>query len=106
VNQPADVIDSDSAGRRRRDPVSAQRAMELPSKEVLLDAARRAQLLYPGPVGELLHQELVSWLQFGHLLGSALIFRIADELIHTPYPAAPEEPDRAAPFPSSSPIPT
>jgi hypothetical protein len=48
----------------------------------------------------------VSWLQFGHLLGSALIFRIADELIHTPYPAAPEELDRAAPFPSSSPIPT
>lgn len=63
-----------------------EQVMELPSKEVLLDAARRAQLLYPGPVGELLHQELVSWLQFGHLLGSSLIFRVADELIQTPDP--------------------
>ncbi len=63
-----------------------EQLMELPSKEVLLDAARRAQLVYPGPVGELLHQELVSWLQFGHLLGSSLIFRVADELIQTPDP--------------------
>ena len=94
MNQPADVIDSDSEGHRRADPASVQRPMELPTKEVLLDAARRAQLLYPGPVGELLHQELVSWMQFGHLLGSALIVRIADELIHAPDPAVPEEPDR------------
>lgn len=60
---------------------NAPRLMELPTKEVLLEAARRAQLLYPGPVGELLHQELVSWLQFGHLLGSTLIFRVANELV-------------------------
>jgi hypothetical protein len=67
-----------------------QQLMELPSRELLLDAARRARLLYPGPVGEMLHQELVSWLQFGHLLGSALIFKVADELIHTPYPPVPK----------------
>jgi hypothetical protein len=39
-------------------------------------------------VGELLHQELVSWLQFGHLLGSALIFRVADELLGAASPPA------------------
>jgi len=60
------------------------RSMELPSKEILLDAAERARLRYPGPVGELLHQELVSWLQFGHFLGSTLIFRVAEELIADP----------------------
>ena len=64
--------------------------MELSTKEVLLVAARRAQLLYPGPVGELLRQELVSWLQFGHLLGSALIFRVAEELVHAPNPPEPD----------------
>jgi hypothetical protein len=58
--------------------------MELPTREVLLEAARRAQLLYPGPVGDLLQQELISWLQFGHLLGSALILRVAHELVRGP----------------------
>ena len=70
--------------------------MELPTKEALLEAAERARLLYPGPVGELLRQELVSWLQFGHLLGSALIFRVVDELNHASLP------DGATPGPPPS----
>ncbi len=77
------------------DPGSAQ-PMELSAKEVLLLASRRAQLLYPGPVGELLHQELVSWLQFGHLLGSALIFRVAEELVQAPIPTEPDRSDGPA----------
>lgn len=81
--------------RAAEDPDDVHRPMELPTKEALLDAAKRAQLLYPGPVGELLHQELVSWLQFGHLLGSALIFRVVDELNQARDPSSTSPPTRA-----------
>jgi len=36
---------------------------------------------YPGAVGELLSQELLSWMVFGHQLGSDLIMRVADDLL-------------------------
>ena len=36
---------------------------------------------YPGAIGELLSQELLSWMVFGHLLGSDLIMRVADDLL-------------------------
>lgn len=65
-------------------PSDEQRLMAPSCKEELLDAAGRARRLYPGPVGELLHQELLSWLQFGHMLGSDLILRVAEELNTTP----------------------
>ncbi len=55
--------------------------MDTPTKEQLRHAADRARQLYPGPVGELLHQELLSWMVFGHQLGSTLIMRVADELV-------------------------
>lgn len=32
-------------------------------------AARRAQTLWPGPVGEVIHMELYTWQEFGYLLG-------------------------------------
>ena len=35
----------------------------------------------PGAVGELLSQELLSWMVFGHQLGSNLIMRVADNLL-------------------------
>ena len=63
-----------------RDPAQVQRLMSSSCKEDLLAAARRARDLYPGAVGELLYQEIVSWLQFGYMLGSDLIFRVAEEL--------------------------
>ena len=62
------------------DPDRAHRTMDLERKEELLAAAKQARQAYPGPVGELLHQELVSWIQFGHMLGSELIFRVASEI--------------------------
>ena len=47
----------------------------------LFAAARRATNRYPGAIGELLSQELLSWMVFGHQLGSDLIMRLADDLL-------------------------
>jgi hypothetical protein len=55
--------------------------MDTNTKERLYAAARRATQRYPGAVGELLGQELRSWMVFGHLLGSDLIMRVADDLL-------------------------
>ena len=58
--------------------------IDSPSKERMRIAADRAVQRYPGPVGELLRQELLSWMVFGHRLGSALILRVADDLLAPP----------------------
>ncbi len=55
--------------------------MDSETKEWLLAAARRAELRYPGAVGELLSQELLSWMVFGHQLGSGLIMQVASDLV-------------------------
>lgn len=55
--------------------------MDSQTKQWLLAAARRAEVRYPGAVGELLSQELLSWMVFGHQLGSDLIMRVADDLL-------------------------
>jgi hypothetical protein len=55
--------------------------MDSETKQWLLAAARRATQRYPGAIGELLSQELLSWMVFGHQLGSDLIMRVADDLL-------------------------
>jgi hypothetical protein len=55
--------------------------MDADTKEWLFAAPRRATQRYPGAVGELLSQELLSWMVFGHQLGSDLIMRVADDLL-------------------------
>jgi hypothetical protein len=55
--------------------------MDLSTKEWIHEAARAAKLRYPGAVGELLRQELLSWIVFGHQLGSGLIMRVAAEIL-------------------------
>jgi hypothetical protein len=55
--------------------------MDAETKEWLFAAARRATHRYPGPVGELLSQELLSWMVFGYQLGSDLIMRVVDDLL-------------------------
>lgn len=43
--------------------------------------ADRATQLYPGPVGELVARELLSWAEFGYVLGpDALLRRVVAEL--------------------------
>lgn len=60
--------------------------MDSETKHRLFTAAELARLHYPGAVGELLHQELLSWMVFGHHLGSTLIMRVADQVITAPAP--------------------
>lgn len=60
--------------------LSASR-MDSTTRQVLLQAGRTARLRYPGAVGELLCQELFSWMAFGHQLGSDLIMRVATEVL-------------------------
>lgn len=46
------------------------------------EAAARAAQVYPGPVGELLSRELLSWEQFGYRLGSrTAIMQIVEQIL-------------------------
>jgi len=41
--------------------------------------------LYPGPVGEVLSRELLTWEEFGYRLGgSQLVMRLVDHVLKTP----------------------
>jgi hypothetical protein len=41
--------------------------------------------LYPGPVGELVSRELLTWEEFGYRLGGGqLIMRLVDHVLTTP----------------------
>jgi hypothetical protein len=48
-------------------------------------AAFRVTRLYPGPVGELLTREILTWEEFGYRLGGQrLIMRLVDHVLTTP----------------------
>lgn len=50
-------------------------------------AALRVTRLYPGPVGELLSMELLSWEDFGYRLGGAqLVMRLVEHVLGAPLP--------------------
>jgi hypothetical protein len=50
-------------------------------------AAFRATRLYPGPVGELLSRELLTWEEFGYRLGGEqLVMRLVDHVLTAPIP--------------------
>lgn len=50
-------------------------------------AAFRATRLYPGPVGELLSRELLTWEDFGYRLGGEqLVMRLVDHVLEAPIP--------------------
>ncbi len=51
-------------------------------------AAFRANRLYPGPVGEVLAEEVLAWEQFGYRLGGGrLVMRLVDHLLTAAPPA-------------------
>lgn len=48
-------------------------------------AAHHAKRAYPGPVGELLAREILSWEQWGHRLGGdGLMTQVVDEVLSKP----------------------
>jgi hypothetical protein len=56
--------------------------MDHHDKMQLRAAAFRATRIYPGPVGELLSRELLSWEEFGYRLGGdQLIMRLVNHLL-------------------------
>lgn len=66
-------------------PTMAPPQMAPHEKSRLRAAAFRATRLYPGPVGELLSLELMTWDEFGYRLGGhQLMWRLVDHIIKTP----------------------
>ena len=61
--------------------------MDHHEKMRLRAAAFRATRLYPGPVGELVSRELLTWEEFGYRLGGEqLVMRLVDHVLKTPIP--------------------
>jgi hypothetical protein len=59
--------------------------MDPRSRTRLRAAVCRARLVYPGPVGELIARELLSWDEFGHRLGgNRMIMRLVEHVLRTP----------------------
>jgi hypothetical protein len=57
--------------------------MDHQEKMRLRAAAFRATRLYPGPVGELISRELLSWEEFGYRLGgSRLVMGVVDQVLN------------------------
>ena len=54
-------------------------------------AAFRATRLYPGPVGDLVSRELLSWEDFGYRLGgNRLVMDLVDHVLKNPDSRSPE----------------
>lgn len=66
------------------------RLLDSATKQRLREAADRAEQAYPGAIGELLRQELLPWMVFGHHLGSHRILRVADTLLDQSRRPAPD----------------
>ena len=68
--------------------------MDHRSRTRLRAAAFRARLVYPGPVGEPIARELLSWDEFGHRLGgNRMIMTLVEHVLWTPA-AGPRTPPR------------
>lgn len=69
--------------------MNAPAAMNQYERNRLRNAAFRASRVYPGPVGELLHRELMSWNEFGYRLGAQpMITRLVQAIEDTAEPGA------------------
>ncbi|BBG04695.1 MULTISPECIES: hypothetical protein [Pseudonocardia] len=62
--------------------MSAPAPMEHHEKMRMRAAAFRATRVYPGPVGELISRELLSWEDFGYRLGgNRLVMDLVDDVL-------------------------
>lgn len=63
-------------------PSNAPDLMNRDEKMRVRAAAFRATRLYPGPVGELVSRELMTWEEFGYRLGGEqLVYRLVDHIM-------------------------
>ena len=63
------------------DALTTADRLDTATQKRLVTAADLAPQRYPGAIGDLLRQELLSWRVFGLHLGSSLIMRVADDLV-------------------------
>ena len=62
--------------------------MEHHEKMRMRAAAFRALKLFPGPIGELLSREILTWEEFGYRFGSSsLIWAAVDRILKMPSPS-------------------
>ena len=74
--------DSTASGPESCEPGPVERS-EAADRLRIREAAVRATLVYPGPVGELLSRELLTWEQFGYRLGSrTAIMQIVEQILN------------------------
>lgn len=63
-------------------PINRPDPMSSADKMRLREAARRATQLYPGPIGQVLSRELMTWEEFGfRICGHSLVWKLVDELL-------------------------
>ena len=81
-------LSAESAPTTRTAEVSGMTSpvpMDHHEKMRLRAAAFRVTRLYPGPVGELLSRELLTWEEFGYRLGGGqLVMRLVDHVLKAP----------------------
>lgn len=71
--------------------------MTFPEKTNLRNAAHWAKQVYPGPVGDLISQELLSWEDLGYRFGGdSSVARLVDHVLKQPRPQAAGDQERAA----------
>lgn len=81
---PPQNVSSNHGAATRLQPIDPV-LMDHHEKMRLRAAAFRSTRLYPGPVGELLSRELLTWEEFGYRLGGRqLVMRLVDHILKTP----------------------
>jgi len=80
------------------EPIQARRLgdpeiMTHHEKKRIREAAFYATKLYPGPVGELIFRELLTWEDFGYRLGGKQpVMQLVDHVMKSPLPIEKKEP--------------
>ena len=71
--------------------------MDAHEKMRLRAAAFRVSKLLPGPLGELVSRELLTWEEFGYRLGNESIIRLSvDQILKSPLPEESPNPSHKA----------
>lgn len=66
-------------------PTSPATPMDHHDKTRVRAAAFRVTRLFPGPIGEMISRELLTWEEFGYRLGgTGLVFRVVEEVLKLP----------------------
>lgn len=86
ANNQARIV-NDRVTELMKGPKAPAVPMEQHEKARLRAAAVRAKRVYPGPAGELLSRDILTWEEFGYRLGSSsLILRLVEQIMTAELP--------------------